>query len=343
MRNAQAKKVEQTSQQETKPFDRASFEKALLEKLDSFKPKSLEDADNFSKNGKVGEIKEGVLKSVETGKQESAGGLPAANQAKPNPETEQPKPVTSIPDVGQDIGNQQPTIEADKAVPKEKSDTEIEQPLAETAQNLDATFGQIQTKLVVGAPGDRYEQEADQMADRVMAMPELKTPDLSEGEQVETLQATSLPSENSQRSELVLQRKESLPPQSVEQPVKEVPLNTERLETWSEIGGSQALGALKEAKKHTTEGPQEYRQQEQTTLTTAEGEAVAMADKTNQEMFADRTDNLNQVAALQQGTKGEDEQKRSKVTQDVEENLPRNKNICRSSSQKVRRGSESRI
>ena len=35
---------------------------------------------------------------------------------------------------------------------------------------------EIQAKLTVGAPGDKYEQEADQMAAKVMAMPEPQTP-----------------------------------------------------------------------------------------------------------------------------------------------------------------------
>jgi hypothetical protein len=30
----------------------------------------------------------------------------------------------------------------------------------------------VQTKLTVGAPGDNYEQEADNMASKVMAMPD---------------------------------------------------------------------------------------------------------------------------------------------------------------------------
>ncbi|MFN6567012.1 DUF4157 domain-containing protein [Dendronalium sp. ChiSLP03b] len=38
--------------------------------------------------------------------------------------------------------------------------------------NCSATGIQIQTKLTVGAPGDRYEQEADQIAAQVMRMPE---------------------------------------------------------------------------------------------------------------------------------------------------------------------------
>jgi len=40
----------------------------------------------------------------------------------------------------------------------------------ESSQEEDENLKAVQPKLVVGAPGDKYEQEADQMAERVMSM-----------------------------------------------------------------------------------------------------------------------------------------------------------------------------
>jgi hypothetical protein len=40
----------------------------------------------------------------------------------------------------------------------------------ESSQEEDENIKSVQPKLVVGAPGDKYEQEADQMAERVMSM-----------------------------------------------------------------------------------------------------------------------------------------------------------------------------
>ena len=348
-RDAQATKVEQTSQQKTKAFDRASFEKAILDKLGIAVPKNLKEADNFSKKNKLGEVKGQLTQTVEQNKQEAAGKLPQANKSEPNPSAEQPKETAPIPDVAQDVGKQQPTVEADKAVPKEKSAQEIEKPLEQTAENLDQTFGEIQPKLVVGAPGDKYEVEADQMAERVMAMPEQKNAQPEESASYETesnptnsdsqpqiqnqiepiakaenatfvdnAESEELLAGSIQRVQLFIQRKEALEAQSVQQPEKAVPLNQERLGTWGEAGGSQAITALKDAKKNTTEGSKEYRQQEEGQLTTAKGEAVGEADKTNQEMFSDRDASMKEVGASQEQTKTEDEQKREKVTADID-------------------------
>ena len=348
-RDAQATKVEQTSQKEPKAFDRASFEKAILDKLGIAVPKNLKEADNFSKSNKLGEVKGQLTQTVEHNKQEAGGGLPQANQTPPDPSAEQPKATAPIPDVIQDVGKEQPTVEADKAVPKEKSEQEIEKPLEQTAENLDQTFGEIQPKLVVGAPGDKYEVEADQMAERVMAMPEPKTPQPEESASYETestpansdsqpqiqnqiepiakaenatpindTESEELLAGSIQRVQLFIQRKEALEAQSVQQPEKAVPLNQERLGTWGEAGGSQAITALKDAKKNTIEGSKEYRQEEEGQLTTAKGEAVGEADKTNQEMFSERDASMKEVGASQEQTKTEDEQKREKVTADID-------------------------
>ncbi|WP_445246351.1 eCIS core domain-containing protein [Microcoleus sp. OTE_8_concoct_300] len=348
-RDAEATKVEETSQQKTKAFDRDSFEKAILDKLGIAIPKTLKEADEFSTSNKLGEVKSQLTEKVEQNKQEAAGGMPEANKTAPDPNKEQAKDVNPIPDIKQDVGKQQPTVEADKAVPKEKTEKEIEKPLEKTAENLDQTFGEIQPKLVVGAPGDKYEREADQMAERVMAMPEPKTAQPEESASYETESNPAIPeskpqiqnqiesvakAENApfvddaegeqllaasvQRVQLFIQRKETLEAQPIEQPEKAVPLNQERLETWGEMGGSQAITALKDAKKHTQEGPKQYRQEEDGQLTTAKGETVGEADKTNQEMYGDRDAKMNEVAASQEQTKTEDEKKREKVTADIE-------------------------
>lgn len=341
-RDAQATKVEETSQQETKAFDRTSFEQAILDKLGMAIPNNEKEAENFPKSNKLGEVKNQLNQNLERNKQNASGGLPEANRTPPDASKESAKEVQPIPDIKEDIGKEQPTVEADKAVPKEKSEKEIEKPLEKTAQNLDKTFGNIQPKLVVGAPGDKYEQEADRMAEQVMAMPESE---MTQSEAAASYESESQPqvqnqiesvakAENSpliseaeneqllaagiQRVQLFIQRKESLEAPSIEQPEKAVPLNKERLETWSEMGGSQAITALKDAKKHTKEGPKQYRQGEEGQLTTAKGEAVGEADKTNQEMFADRDTKMNQVAASQEQTKTEDEKKREKITADID-------------------------
>ena len=54
--------------------------------------------------------------------------------------------------------------------------------------------GALQAKLKIGQPGDRYEQEADRVADAVMRMPEpgVQRQDEPEEEEEETFQAKPL-------------------------------------------------------------------------------------------------------------------------------------------------------
>jgi hypothetical protein len=52
----------------------------------------------------------------------------------------------------------------------------------------------LQAKLSIGQPNDKYEQEADRVADKVMSMPdpELQRQELGEEEEEETVQAKFL-------------------------------------------------------------------------------------------------------------------------------------------------------
>src|SRR5665647_2463268 len=54
----------------------------------------------------------------------------------------------------------------------------------------------VQTKLTVNKPGDKFEQEADKMADKVMRMPAPTTP-----EKEEKIQRATLPEEKVQKKE----------------------------------------------------------------------------------------------------------------------------------------------
>ena len=61
---------------------------------------------------------------------------------------------------------------------EEKPEEDLQALPLTNIQRQETPEDEIQTKLTVGAPGDKYEQEADQMAAKVMAMPEPETPQL---------------------------------------------------------------------------------------------------------------------------------------------------------------------
>jgi len=73
-----------------------------------------------------------------------------------------------------------------------------------------------QTKLTIGQPNDKYEQEADRVADRVMAMPDPRLQRQPEAEEEEeTLQPRSL----ADQITLLVQRQEE-PLEEEEEPVQ---------------------------------------------------------------------------------------------------------------------------
>ncbi len=330
MREAQATKMDDLNAKKPKPFDRKVFEDSLLEKLNLVKPKNADQADNFASSGKTDDIKNALNTEVKGAKKESGGGLPEESKAPPEPDAEQPKKVDELKPTQEVVGTVPPEIETEKAVPKEKTEQEIEAPLAETTQNLEGAFGEIQAKSIVGSSSDPDEVQADQVAEQVMATPltppnsplamggrtdaESNSPITKGGwggqKGGETIQL--LP-------EVLIQRKEEVKPQSVAQPDSEVPLNVDRLETWKDEGGGQALDALKEAKTHgTTEGPQKFRQGEQETLTTAKTDAQASAKQSNDDMYATRTESMQQTGDSQEATKTTDEIKRTEINTNIQ-------------------------
>jgi hypothetical protein len=62
--------------------------------------------------------------------------------------------------------------EADQSAAPSVQSQELQQPESEASEPASDAGEEIQTKLTVGTPGDKYEQEADSMAARVMAMPD---------------------------------------------------------------------------------------------------------------------------------------------------------------------------
>ena len=171
MRRAQSTQSNEAGEKQPGIFDREAFISSLLNVLGLNKPKTQQDV--ASGKGAAGAT-EAIKGEIDKSKQNTGGGLEESATRNPDPGVEEGKIVTPTPeateDVGAPIANE--SVEIEGAAPKPKTEQEIEQPLEETAQNLEALVPKkIQTKLVVGAPGDKYEKEADRMAEKVMAMP----------------------------------------------------------------------------------------------------------------------------------------------------------------------------
>ena len=81
-----------------------------------------------------------------------------------------------------------------------------------------SSISSVQTKLTVNKPGDKFEQEADKMADKVMRMPAPAPP-----EKEEKIQRATLPEEKVQKATLPEEKvqKATLPEEKVQKQAKE--------------------------------------------------------------------------------------------------------------------------
>ena len=105
--------------------------------------------------------------------------------------------------------------------------------------------------------------------------------------------------------------------QSVEQQMVEANITDAQLQNSNEPEFQGALSSRQELQSHSAEAPQEFRQNEQEQLTTAQTNAIAAAQQQSGAMHASRADLLNQVGDQQNATKSKDEQAREKVGNDI--------------------------
>ena len=177
IRSAQATQSNEAGEKQPQLFDREGFISALLAVLESNKPKSQKEVEQGKGAGGISEQVTTELDKVKAG---AGAGLPESATREPDPTIEAPKAVFPIPDPEAETGEKPPDdlIDPVAATPKAKAESEIETPLAQTKQAIDTLIPKdrsalppLQAKLTVGAPGDKYEQEADRMADAVMAAP----------------------------------------------------------------------------------------------------------------------------------------------------------------------------
>ncbi|WP_318701549.1 DUF4157 domain-containing protein [Roseofilum sp. SID2] len=330
-RDAKGKKTDTSSSLDPETFDREAFVQKLLAALGIEEPKKMKDVES---GGGVGSEVEGTVKDEVGGATKKAGGgMPESTQVPPDPTVETPKIVKEMPPVEGKIAVDEPPVNPELAVPPKTSNKDVEEPLKEQTENLEDTFGPIQPKLIVGGPQDKYEKEADSMADRVMQMgdrqtdpqpkvqPELepkrnklKPAKLERTVDPHVMRAKSL-AEMIQRSpQWIIQRKNSVEPQTIEQPNKEITLTTENMETFGDMGGDKAIDSLKESRDFSEKGPKEFRQQEEGTISQTKTQNQEKAQQTKEQQKGVRTQTMVDMTTKKQETKGANEAARLKIT-----------------------------
>lgn len=129
---AAAKQVNEIDQQTPKPFNRAAFKAALLKKIAEAAPKTLGQAADFKKNGKLEGVKGDLTSKVADEKKESQGAIPEKVAQTPDASGIEPKPTTPLPAV--QVGPA-PEVTASGAAPKPVSDSAVS--LKEGPRELD--------------------------------------------------------------------------------------------------------------------------------------------------------------------------------------------------------------
>ncbi len=131
---AQGTHAAEMEKTEAPPFDAAGFKAQLLKRIDELAPKNMEEADDLKSENKLGSVKEEMSGKVDQEKAASRGPLEAKKAEGPDLKSVEAKPVTPIPDPAPGVAP--PGVGANEAVPKEKTEAEIEAPIQENTARI---------------------------------------------------------------------------------------------------------------------------------------------------------------------------------------------------------------
>lgn len=120
---------------EAPPFDASAFKAKLKAKIEETSPKNNKEFEDFSGGGKAQQIKDGVNNEVDQEKRGSVGPTEEATKAEPDKGAVDKKDVTPL--VANDPGSPATVEGAEKAAPKPKATSELEDPLKKDAKALD--------------------------------------------------------------------------------------------------------------------------------------------------------------------------------------------------------------
>lgn len=139
---AQANQVDAMEQAEAPPFDAAAFKAQLMERIAALAPKTVEEADNFKKDNKLGGVKSDMQARAQEEQTASQAPMEAQTAAPPDTSSIEPKPVTPLSPA--EPGPAPPDVGAASAAPKSKGASEVEAPLAQNSRKLDDEMGEVE-------------------------------------------------------------------------------------------------------------------------------------------------------------------------------------------------------
>ncbi|MEQ9023196.1 MAG: DUF4157 domain-containing protein [Pseudomonadales bacterium] len=132
---AQDKQVGEMNQQQPGTFNAKAFKAKLMEKIGAIIPDNEEDAKKFKESNQLDAVKQDVSSQVTDEEKKAAGPIEEKTKAAPDTSGVEPKPVT--PMQPPEAGAAPTDINAEKAAPKPKPDSEVSAPFEANSQELD--------------------------------------------------------------------------------------------------------------------------------------------------------------------------------------------------------------
>jgi hypothetical protein len=140
---AQAGQVETMDEQEPGEFNAATFKATLMERIASMQlPENEDEADDFENNNNIDEINQQSTQQVSDERAAAAGGIEQATTQEPDTasvEQREPVPLEEPP-----IGETPASVNAERAIPQPRSNTEVNQPLNENMSEVDQQMAENQ-------------------------------------------------------------------------------------------------------------------------------------------------------------------------------------------------------
>lgn len=133
--HAQNTQVGKMEQAEAPPFDAPAFKARLMERIAALAPRSVEEADEFKEQDKLGGLKEEMKGEVTQEQDKTQAPMEQAAESSPDTASVEKKPVTPLQAAAP--GEAVSDVGAKQAVPKEKGKSEVETPIEDDSKALD--------------------------------------------------------------------------------------------------------------------------------------------------------------------------------------------------------------
>jgi len=138
---AQASQVETMDQQEPGEFDAVAFKAKLMERISNMQlPENQEEAADFENNNNIDEVNQAAQQDVQSEQAAAAGNIEQTTEQPPNTGSVPERQVQELPPAN--IGNTPPPVGAASAMPDQRPESQVSQPLQENMQEVDQTMAE---------------------------------------------------------------------------------------------------------------------------------------------------------------------------------------------------------